>query len=68
MALSEMPESRRQEETFLEAYENEGWRGAARERVRPAAELERARLQVLPQACVLGGPAPIFSGKARAVV
>ncbi|KAK9846396.1 hypothetical protein WJX81_002962 [Elliptochloris bilobata] len=36
----------RQEETFLEAYENEGWRGANRERVRPAAELERARLQI----------------------
>lgn len=39
----------RQEETFLEAYENEGWRGGNRERVRPSAELERARLQVRPR-------------------
>lgn len=67
MALSGLPETRRQEETFLEAYENEGWRGAARERVRPAAELERARLQVLPPACALGGPATMPSGEARAV-
>ena len=34
------------EEAYLDAYEGEGWRGANREKLRPTAELEQARLQV----------------------
>jgi hypothetical protein len=36
----------RQEEALLEAYQADGWRGASREKVKPVAELERARRQV----------------------
>lgn len=36
----------RVEEAYLDAYEGEGWRGANREKLRPTAELEQARLQV----------------------
>ncbi|KAK9824279.1 hypothetical protein WJX72_009118 [[Myrmecia] bisecta] len=36
-----------QEERLLEVYGADGWRGASREKVRPTAELGRARTQIL---------------------
>lgn len=36
----------RVEQAYVDAYEGEGWRGANREKVRSAADLEHARLQV----------------------
>lgn len=36
----------RQDLALIEAYESEGWKGAARERVKPTAELSRARKHV----------------------
>ena len=31
---------------MIEAYETDGWRGAARQRFKPTADLARANLQV----------------------
>jgi hypothetical protein len=36
----------RTEQAYVDAYEGEGWRGANREKLRPTADLERARLRV----------------------
>ena len=36
----------RREETILEVYETDGWRGANRDKLKPTAEIQRARIQV----------------------
>ncbi len=46
----------RVEEAYLDAYEGEGWRGANREKLRPTAELEQARLQVPQESLVYAVP------------
>lgn len=43
----------RQEQALIEAYEAEGWRGAAREKVRPVQEIRRAKAQVRSSVAIL---------------
>lgn len=43
----------RQEQALIEAYEAEGWRGAAREKVRPVQEILRAKAQVRSSVAIL---------------
>lgn len=37
---------RRQEQALVDAYEADGWRGAAREKVKPIAEILRAKASI----------------------
>ncbi len=48
ITLSSLLLSCRMEETLLGVYGADGWRGAAKERIKLQSELDRARDQVLP--------------------
>ena len=41
----------RHEQALVEAYAADGWRGASREKVKPVAEIKRAKEQVCVSVC-----------------
>lgn len=46
----------------MEAYAADGWRGAAREKVKPVAEIKRAKDQVSPWEAALAGRSSCLLG------